>query len=622
MTTVHALVRGRRHVINTDDVSDRAGAGGEAVVKIINGEAAKIYFTYDPDRAERLRDAPKNAPTGAIMPLDPVYDANDPTKVIGFVMPLVTNAKPISMFGDADFQDQHGLTWRKLVQIILRLIDLVVKLHEAKIILGDFNEKNVLVNPRTLEVVIVDMDNAEWGKWKTRTYTLEFTAPELLVASTVPNDPPVMKDDACYSEETDWYAVAVMVCKVLLGGTPYRDGVHQPNAGEARMFLNRRVLNRISFFGSNVKLPPEVHHPSSLPAGLGLFLYDVFVKDRRETPFPRQFIETYAWMTCPRCGCQHGRTQCPKCGAHGVSTPTAPYYKPGEKPVNGYTHGSIFLAAAPHKGAVQYVHYANGAYRREDDSIVLKKDRSPHISALVAGQRTVLIAGRKFAIIDGKRPTRKMYYATQRVLGQITVAANSRHVYWISGDHLVRDDSLRGITSIGRAIPHMTSVWTGEQFGVALMQAGTLTSVMTFNDSGYTGRYDIHDLSPQPSAVVAAQCVISESHAWLTVTTEDGTTKPYVFNATAQVLATAPTQRGIKTGINCMESSALAVGDKIMVPTSGKGIVRFRVWQGTIQQDGTIPYAATPKDIVQLTLSSTGLMQVTHTQLQPILSIS
>jgi hypothetical protein len=88
------------------------------------------------------------------------------------------------------------------------------------------------------------------------------------------------------------------------------------------------------------------------------------------------------------------------------------------------------------------------------------------------------------------------------------------------------------------------------------------------------------------------------------------------------MLATATGQCGVKTGINYMESSSLAVGDKIMVPISGSGIVRFGILKGTIQQDGTIPCTATPEDTVKLVLSPTGLLQVTHTQLQPILSIS
>lgn len=632
MATVHALIRGRRHVIDLDDVRDRAGSGGEAVVKIIDGEAVKIRHQYDPDLAGKLRDTPKGVHPNVIMPQEPVLDARDPSRVIGFTMKLVEGISrtptrepetfPISMFGDADFQSQHNLTWQKLVRVLLNLHDRVGDVHKSGIILGDFNEKNVLVNVRTLEVFLVDMDAAWWGKWKTFTFTSEFTDARLLRAGAEQGDPPVLIPNARYTQETDWYAYTAIVCKVLIGGTPYRDGVHQPKDGSEIQRLNQRVLSRLTYFDKSIRLASDAYrHPSALPAGLGLFLRDVFVEDRRETPFPRAFLETYVQITCA-CGAKHGRRKCPKCGRPGITVATTPYFKPGEQPAsNRHSDGNeagIIIATTPFGENIRYVHHHNGVYRREDGSIVLRRSFSPGITALVAGERTVLIAGQKFAIV-GKRRAPKKYYATQRTLGRITVAANSRHVYWMNGNHLVREDSLRGITSIGPCPANMTSVWAGEQFGVALVHEQSGTSIRTFTDTGFTGSSPLPIL---PGTIVDAVCVVGNDLAWLKVTTQwarKRTTTVYVINTAAQLLATAEAD-GSTTYLGRLASSALAVSNMLFVPVEGVGLVRFKIEHGAVYMDGALNHTTTFQDTVGFCMNSTGLIHVSRGNVKHILT--
>jgi hypothetical protein len=622
MATVQALIRGSRHVIDLDDVRDRAGAGGEAVVKIIGGEAVKIHFTYNPDLAAKLSDAPKGAPANVIMPGEPVTDATDPRRVLGFTMRLIKDTVPISMFGDADFQRQYNLTWEKLVRILLNLHDLVTQTHKAGIIFGDFNEKNVLVNPRTLEVFIVDMDAAWWGRWTTLTYTLEFTDVRLLKKNTQPNQSPVLIEKARYTQETDWYAYAAMVCKVLLGGTPYRDGTHKPKNGQPMQRLNQRVLSRLSFFDTkeHIKLPPEIRHPALLPAGLGRFLHDMFVEDRRETPFPRHYLETYVQMTCPKCGCEHGRAKCPKCGAAGITTPTTPYFKPGQR-LNGHVPGSINILATYPFGEVQYVHHTGGAYRREDGSVVLRRPYSPSVTALVAGKRTVLIAGQKFAIFDGGPGVQKKYYATQSVMGRTTVAANSRYVYWMNGNNLVRNDPLRSIAGIGPSPTNQTSVWVGERFGVTLVTEPAHTRVQIFTDNSFRGTLDLPDL---PGTIVGADCVVGDRLAWLKITCQNGrerTTTILVVDANAGLLATALAE-GSTAYLARLTPTALAAGNAIYLPVEGLGIVQFAIEYGTIRMIGNLNVVTSFQDTVGFCLNSSGLVHVTRTAISHVVKTS
>jgi hypothetical protein len=386
--------------------------------------------------------------------------------------------------------------------------------------------------------------------------------------------------------------------------------------------LNQRVLSRLSFFDARVRLSPDaVRHPALLPAGLGQFLLDVFTKDRRETPFPQHDLDTYVQMTCPKCDCEHGRTQCPKCGEVGITTPTTPYFQPGQR-LNGHIPtGTNILATYPF-GQVRYVHHTGDAYQREDGSVVLRKRYSSGITTLIAGTRTVLITGQRFAIVGGGPKAQKKYYATQNVLGRTTVAANSRHVYWMNGNTLVRDDSLRGIAGVALCPANQTSVWAGEKFGVVLVTMGkTHARVGTFTDNGITNTLDLPDL---PGTIVGADCVVGDSLAWLRITCQNGrerTTTILVVDAKAGLLATAPAV-GSTAYLARLAPTALAAGNAVYVPVEGLGIAQFAIEYGTIRMTGNLTVVTSFQDTVGFCLNSTGLVHVTRTAIDNIVKAS
>lgn len=658
---VSALIDGRLHTFNTKDTRRTLGEGGEAVVMswdphpgfaAAHGDPAgteyvvKLYFTTGatPEetavrksaagiRQQKLPSFPSGLPRNAISPTALVRDRQN--QIIGYVMPRVRDTKPLCLFMDPDFRRDNGVTQEKAVKVLLNLHALVLAVHKAGIVLGDFNDKNVLVSLRTLDVYIVDMDAAQWGPWVSHVAEAQFADPTLLDESFL------LKNGKRYSTVSDWYSFTVMVYQLLTLSNPYRDGAHLPRKRHGQPLPPRRnfparVTHRVSTFDPDVRLDPRMHRPSSLPEQLGLFMRETFTRDRRVTVFPIQLLTQFRWMTCPKCRREHGRTECPNrhCKAPGfpaAQTPATPRPTPPapspvipaapsgsaamRRPVRTDT---TYVTATASGGCFQYVHYTNGAYRREDNSVVWQRSFVPGMSVLVAGDRTVFAFGSEFAVRQKSGAGAK--YTTQNTFGRTTVATNSRHIYWLSDNSLMCDG-----VRYGQITPHMTSVWAGENFGVVLVQAGILAWVQTFdaNSPGFTGSFY---LPPSVDTLVGAQCVVGEKIAWLVVsyraTNGTITYKCFVIDAKANLQASAEGSASASNWMTTVSQSALAVGEKLLIPVTGTGIARIGLQGNALTHEGThrgiTSVITDARATVGICFTPTGLVHVGRKAITPI----
>lgn len=667
---IDALIEGRPYHFDTEDTRRHVGEGGEALVvkwdppqdfirKYGCGNyAVKLFFLETKEqkaaaivRQQKLRSIPRGLPRNALTPTTLVLDHAG--NIIGYVMELITdpedertnasgdekNVQTIGKLMDPDFVKSKRLSLKQIIQILLKLGDLMNKAHKAGVVIGDFNEKNVLVNVRTGEVYLIDVDSAQWGIWRCLTVTSDFTDPLLLDASLA-----MMKSGASYSIASDMYAYTVMVYQLLTRTHPYRDGVHNPKQKKGRPIVvklrgDQRIAARLSVFDPSVRLDQEVHHPASLPVALGLFMRDTFVNDARVSTFPFQLLTSFVWMTCPRCKREHGRSECPRCKAPGVATQQAAYTpssattappppKPATsgRPTAATTTATAtpqappapdtqYLAVANIGGQLQYVCHFGGAYRDETGAVILRAaTHSSNVSVIVAGPRTVFTSGNECAIVNGD-PTKARPFKVQRVDGKPAVAANSRCVYWVSGNSLVRDSG-HGTSIVGSVAQNLTSVWVGERFGVALVRAGAITRVLAF-DADRPGFKDFY-LLPQAGFVVDAHCVVGDHLAWLFVTHRGRGGKHrnicYVISNGGWLRAIADATPGTQSWLGTIPSAALAVGDKLLVPQTRTGIVQVRVNGSKLQQDGVHRQLAgvlgSDRATVGLALTTRGLAHV------------
>jgi|GEM_PF-367815 len=655
---ISALIDGRPYTFNTEDESQVIGEGGEAIVmkwippREFTAEHGNVDFLVklffkkteeqiaaDTIRQQKFLHFPR-LPRNAISPVSLVRDART-NRIIGFVMPRVTNVVSLIELTDADYRRENGITLVRVLKIIKNLHMLIEGVHQAGVVIGDFNDKNVLVNLKTHEVFLIDVDSAQWGPWQSLVATAEFSDPTLL------DEDQNLRPGARYSPASDWYSFTVMVYQLLTLTHPYRDGVHRPQQVKGKPIAHRlrfaqRIPTRVTVFDSTVHLDEsdkDIIPPERLPEEFCQYMVQVFVKDRRDIPFPVVLLTTFRWMRCRNCGCEHGRYTCPapNCGAPGFTPPrTAPTAtppppvtpvgkpapsRPAPTPPPAVAPSNTqYVATAIQGGKLRYVHYQDGAYRRENGALVWRRPLETGLSVLVAGDRTVFSSASSIAVINGSGSPVRL--TTQYTLGKTTVAANSRYVYWVNESSLVRNDDKGGEVTIGPVLPNKTSVWVGERFGVAMLQAGALTSVKVFNatGTGFTGSYNLP--IKVAARVIDATCVVNESHAWLVVTykTPQGVESRtcYAFDASGRLLATVTGQSNV-AWLGSVSSAALAVGNKLLVPVTGLGIARIGITGGILHQEGTYrgsaPLVPNATATVGLCLTPRGLVHIGRNRL-------
>lgn len=222
----------------------RLGGGGEGEVYEAGSDAAKIYAV--PERtAEReaklgvmIAHAPED-PTGDLghvtlaWPRDLLFDGT----FVGFLMPRVEPGCPkLTRFIHPSLYPDL-FSWRHQIEIAANLAGGLAALHEAGYVVGDLKGENVHVTPSCL-VTFVDCDSIQLRDPATgRVFrcpkgTPEYTAPELqgLDFHTVDR-----------TESSDAFALAVMICQLLMAGThPFAGGrgpTREENIARGETFL-------------------------------------------------------------------------------------------------------------------------------------------------------------------------------------------------------------------------------------------------------------------------------------------------------------------------------------------------------------------------------------------------
>jgi hypothetical protein len=158
-------------------------------------------------------------------------------------------------------------------------------IHRAGVVIGDFNDGNVLVSlagaPRAW---LIDADSWQYGRWRSTMYCERFVDPRLCdPAATAPvlarpHDP-----------DGDWYAFTVMLFRSLLLTGPY-GGVHAPSDPARRVPQAARPLRRLSVFDPEVVYPKAALPWDVLPGELVDHFREVFVHGRRG-PFPASLLD-------------------------------------------------------------------------------------------------------------------------------------------------------------------------------------------------------------------------------------------------------------------------------------------------------------------------------------------
>ena len=476
------------------------GVGGEATVYRWQNKAVKIFHEVNPnwDRAKaglwrreielkkkKLKNFPTGLPTGVIAPEKLVYDGRK--EIIGYVMPLVSGAEAAHML--AVKSERAGIGNNDIVELFRHLFGLMCGTHDAHVVIGDFNDMNVLF--RGHETFLIDTDSMQFNGLPCPVTTERFLDP-LLYGQDLLARP-------CYSAENDYYAYAVMLFKSLLFIHPY-DGVHKdfPN-------IFRRAEAAISVFNREVRYPKAAVPFKVLPDELLNYFHLMFDKRERQK-FPEQLFNRLRWTKCLNCGAEHARPVCPVCAKAAAAIRELVVVKGSCVASEIFKTPGRILAAAIEAGQLLYLYEESDALWREGRVPVMEGKADNAMRFGFSGADTFIGKGEKLVRLRHGGVTDSYSAET---LGNLTMfAANQNNFYTISGEYLARNDE----KVMGQIFPGQTWFRVGEDFGFGFYRVGRRFVFFTF-DAEKPGIDDSVKLPTMEGKVVDANCLFSGDYA-------------------------------------------------------------------------------------------------------------
>lgn len=192
----------------------------------------------------KLLEFPKNLPERVIVPVELATNPNAPAsmQIAGYYMRRVEGATELQRYAEKPFLDSLGTDYANILNetilpVFRDLHHTVSRLHEheARILIGDLTDTNVLVKGSI--AYLCDVDSFGFGDYPARLGKREFTDP--LLAQKGP------------SPDTDWYAYTVLLLQSLLRVKPYA-GIYIP---KKTMPVAERIRQRLSIFHKDVQPP-------------------------------------------------------------------------------------------------------------------------------------------------------------------------------------------------------------------------------------------------------------------------------------------------------------------------------------------------------------------------------
>jgi hypothetical protein len=590
---MNVYVGGRRVRL---DPARSIGKGGEADVFDIGGSALKLFKAPEhPDLAgsvadqqaarerleeqqRKLRAFPAGLPQRVVRP-EALVTNRDGDRVLGYTMRLLTGAEVLLRYSERSFR-QTGVSGDTVAALFRDLHATLTGVHRAGVVIGDFNDLNVLV--RDSQAYLIDADSFQFGPFPCRVYTERFVDP-LLCEPSAPRPVLVRPHGAA----SDWYAFNVMLMRSLLFVDPY-GGVFKPGPAAARVAAAARPLHRITVFHADVRYPRPALRADVLPDDLLQHFHCVFERDWRGA-FPLRLLDDVRWTRCSICGAEHARSVCPACAAAPPAALREVTTLRGAVTASRvFRTRGLILAATLQQGRLRLLVHEDGALKREDGRVVLAGDPRPGMRFRLSGERTLVGLDRTLVTLaDGLPPRRTPVDAAA---GRPSFDANERHAYWLEAGRLLREGPL-GAERVGDVLSGQTQFWVGPAFGFGFYRAGDLHVSFVFDAFG-RGLNDGVRLPPLRGQLLDASCVFSAERCWFFSAVQDaGRTihRCAVLRPDGSVEAVAEAEPGDGSWLATLHGHCaagnflLAVGDAGITRVEAKGgrLVTTRVFPDT-----------------------------------------
>ncbi|WP_426734818.1 hypothetical protein [Myxococcus faecalis] len=605
------------------DPAKALGKGGEAdVFDLGDGRALKVFKPPEhPDytglaveqeaardrideHQRKLRVFPTGLPGRVVVPQALATDKKERT-VLGYAMRKLDGVESLRRFGEPSFR-RAGATSARAVEVLRSLHHTLAGVHAAGVVVGDFNDLNVLVTG-TADAHLIDADSFQFGGFLCALFTERFVDPVRLNGkSLVPTRPA--------SSESDWYGFTVAAMQSLLCVGP-QGGVHRPKSPSARTTAAGRLLQRITVFHPEVQYPKPALPMRTLPDDVLHHLHRVFVEDLRGA-FPLPLLEGLRFTQCPSCGVEHARRACPTCQPNAVAQTTPVTSARGQVTATRlFATRGVLVHASVEDGVPRWLYHADGAYRRGDGRVVMRGPLDPSLHWALQGDVTLVGRDGVVAVLGPLGERERL--GVDAPEGRPAFAANARHCYWAVGGGLWRD-GVHGPERIGDVLEGQTRLFVGPRFGLGFHRAGGLRGAFVF-DAERLGLRDGLTL-PWPSGqLVDADCLFDGALAWLFLAEQtQGRTVHHcvVLGSDGAVRAQAVAEANDGSWLGgALGTGRCAVGEALFCATDA-GLTRVELRQGRLEAVRDFPDAEPFVDSgARLLLTRQGLVVVGRQEL-------
>jgi H/ACA ribonucleoprotein complex subunit 3 len=521
------------------------------------------------EHQNKLREFPKNLPKNVIVPQNLATDRTG-QKIVGYTMNFLQNAEMMFRYAQKSFR-QNGIGNDEALDVLKNLYQTVEGVHNQKVVIGDFNDMNVLVKDR--EAYLIDADSFQFKTFICKMFTTKFVDPLLC-------DPKLGALNLIkpHNIQSDWYAYAVMMMQAFLFVGPY-GGVYRPKDKNKQLVVDARPLRRITIFDKEVIYPKTAIPYTVLSDDLLQYFHLLFEKDQR-TVFPKKILENIKWVECPKCKTEHARGVCPVCH-HGV----VPLVKEaieirGTVTVNRLFRGKgLIVCSYFAKDKLSWLYYENKKLYREDGRLVLEGELNPKMRFRIQGENTLVAQNGLLIKIDAKKNISK--YAVGSYGTVPVYDANMENFFWINNGQLMRSAEV-GPEYVGDILEKQTFFWVGNEFGFGFYRAGNLNVAFIFNTK--TGRINDEIKIPQIlGQLLDATVVFTDKLFWFFYVAREGTeliNRCVVIDRQGNILGQSFAKSGDGSWLGTLRGK-FALGNMLFVATD-EGLVRVEINNGQI----------------------------------------
>ncbi len=439
-------------------------------------------------------------------------------------MPFITNAFPIMLLGDVASRNKMAISNNQVIDVFDNLHSTVAGIHKNSVVIGDFNDMNILVKNR--EAFCIDTDSYQFGQFPCTMYTAKYVDP----LHCGLNQQGILEMTIKHDALSDWYSFTTLLFRSLLLIDPY-GGIHKP-ANPANALKNtQRILKKVWAYDPDVKYPPFVYPVETLPKQLREYFHDVFTKDRREL-FPGNLLKGMHWQSCKIHHIEYATSDCPIC--YPISTPTFVILPKvgvsanvGKTPI--FTTNGTILYASYSNGKFSYLYHENDGYYREDGKKILEGALQP-LRYRIYGDDTLFAQGSDLVVMGKTGLKHRLQVDTYRHIPVFD--AQEETMVWAHNGYIHTPNKFGWeytSTQLGTVVTDNTTLWTGRKFGFGFFTAGSMLEGFTFsNSSSATKKVDLPKIKGE---IIDATCVFSDVLCWCMLQTKAG--KDYINHAIA-----------------------------------------------------------------------------------------